>query len=187
MPKIATLGELWVGLPGLGFRAGRRLGELGELLGPIAALRLIGCSEGFSKQLELHKSVAFCYHNFSIPQLWTGNDRTKTEGHLDRLGGRLNYCYERALEAEKILRVKGWRFNAETKKLLRIARHKGRDLLAECVWKIYSEKFREKGNTFPVRRKIAAYLGPYFECDELKKASGGPTYTAIYNREKRSR
>ena len=66
--KIATLGELWVGMPGGRIRAGQRLGKLGDLLGPVAALRLIGSSENLFGKSEVLKNVALFNHDFPIPQ-----------------------------------------------------------------------------------------------------------------------
>jgi hypothetical protein len=120
--EIATLGELWIGMPGVEVRAGRQIGVLGELLAPVAALRLIGSSEGLYKQSEALKCVALCNHDFPVRQLWTEEDRNEMEGHLDHLGGRLNFCYKRARAAEKILAAEGWKFDTKTGKASRIAR-----------------------------------------------------------------
>ena len=72
-------------------------------------------------------------------------------------------------------------------KVTRIQKNRGADLLGECVWEIYTEKYQGKGNTAPVWRKIADELAPYFDAADLRPRSGAPIYTAIYNREKRSR
>jgi hypothetical protein len=191
--KIAELGELWVDLPGIGIRVGQRLGELGELLGPVAALRLIGPSEALFEQAEQLKIVALCNHGFPVRQLWTEEDRNDTEGRLDRLGGRLNFCYKRALEAEKILAAAGWKFNPKTRKAARIRGGRGRDLLRECVWVIYAGKYREEYGTasllkkLSVRRKIAKELLPYFDAMELSPKSGALIDYVIRKGETRSR
>jgi len=89
-----------------------------------------------------------------------------------------------ARKAEKELKRFGWRMN-EAGKVTRIRAGIGADLLAECVWEIYSKEHARDGNTLPVRQKIAAALAPYFDADELSTKSKAPLYMAIYNREYR--
>jgi len=90
----------------------------------------------------------------------------------------------RAREAEEHLKQLGWRMD-EAGKVSRIRKGRGADLLAECVWDLYTKEHAREGNTLPVREKIAAALAPFFDADELSAESDAPIYRAIYNREYR--
>ncbi len=72
----------------------------------------------------------------------------------------------------------------------------GVDFLGECVWAIYTEKYREEYGTattarkYLIRREIAAVLEPFpdlFDAGKLSPESRGPIYMAIRNRENRRR
>lgn len=104
--------------------------------------------------------------------------------NLEKLSKWLVLISSRLDDAEKKLGRDGWRFNPSTRKVSRIGKNRGRDLLGECVCRIYREKHSDKGNTFDTRRKISWALTPYFELSELSAKAGGLIYHAIYNLER---
>ena len=85
---------------------------------------------------------------------------------------------------ESDLKIPGWKFNRKTRRADRIAPHRGKDYLTECVV-FYYEKMSCNGNTPAIRSKIASKLGDYFSPRELSTAAGAPIHAAIRHHLKR--
>jgi len=167
------------------------LGDLRRPLGFIQALRLLGSSEEIERRLkEVEQAeISNTQLHDAMGQLWPVAERETTANCLGRLRERLREAKKHMVVMENQLETYGWRFNPKTRKVSRIAGHKGPDLLAEIVWKIYQERYKNKKNTTIVRREIARLLAPYFDADELdtRGRTGAPIYAAIYNRKYRER
>jgi predicted Zn-ribbon and HTH transcriptional regulator len=161
------------------------IGELWDLLFPVAALQEFGCVEEITAKIDNVKKAIEIVKNFPKREQ-TVSDLEETSADLEEQGTQLAM-------AEKILSEAGWKFNLETRRASRIGKHKGKDLLVECVWEIYTKKYRKdyrKASTarkMSIRRKIASALASYFDATELSPESGAPIYMAIYKGEKRPR
>jgi hypothetical protein len=160
---------------------------LSDLLVAVAGLRYLGAPDTIREKIEdAQKASAYNREMEWIPE----KERGKISTPLEALEQRLRYIYTRAVVAEDLLQKAGWRFNPSTRKASRIAKNRGRDLLGECVWAIYTERYQEEysgasaAKKRSIRRKIAAVLAPYFDAAELSPESEAPIYFAIRNRER---
>jgi len=111
------------------------------------------------------------------------------KAQFDRLSGNFQRTAARMERAEECLKKAGWKFDPKSGKLKRIRGGKGKDLLTECVWAIYTTKYRKEygkatdAKKQAIRRKISAELAPYFDPAELSPRTGSPIYMAIYKGE----
>lgn len=178
-------GAKWTGGP-LGQRT------LDDLLGPLVALKKHGTFAELKTKYDTVRKAAIV--NRDLPEM-NDEDRERFRGMFNELNGYIRFLCVRMKEAEEFLRNAGWKFvpgpEAGTGKLSRIAGHKGRDLLTECVWVIYTAKYRREyrkatdARKQSIRRKIAAELAPYFDAD-LSAGSEAPIYRIIDKGDRRS-
>lgn len=156
------------------------LGELRDLLLPVAALQFYGSVEENTAEISsVTMTIEIVKRNY--PR-WE-----KVHLELEKIAADLKERTTQLAEAEKILASKGWKFDTGTRKVSRKAKgHRGKDLLKECVWAIYTAKHQEKGNNIYTRQKIAETLAPFVDAKELRtdnKAPLPPIYNAIYKGE----
>lgn len=192
---IKELGEFFKGSGGGGWKA---IGaprpklvieadSLSDLLVAVAGLRYLGTSDTIREKIkDTQKVSAYNREMEWMPE----NERNRISTPLEELEQRLRWIYMRAVVAEDLLERSGWRFNPSTRKASRIAKNRGRDLLGECTWAIYTERHRKEYNGASavkkrsIRKKIATVLAPYFDAAELSPESEAPIYFAIRNRER---
>lgn len=148
------------------------VGPLQNPLLPFYALRAFGSSSRLRKERDTLRDAA------KILDIPSGEnaERKRLAAEVEDWAKHYDRISSKMANAEKILKSMGWKFNEgsreeERSSLIKIANHKGRDHLAECVWAIYSEQHAGKGNTAAVRRKIAAELSTSFEQAELGTGS----------------
>lgn len=150
------------------------------LLGSVAALKVFGSAEDITAKIDSVKKAMENVGDHTVPAL------KKEAEHLEGIRADMETI-------EKFLATTGWKFDGETRKAVRMAKgHRGKDFLGECVWSIYTEKYREeykKTNSTGkavIRRKIASDLTPFFDTEELSPGNRAPIYRAIDKRERRS-
>ncbi len=150
------------------------VGELRDLLLPIAALQEFGTSEKITATIGDFKRV--------IEKL--GDEAPPI---LEEKVADLERTREAMAKAEKILADANWKFDLKTRKAKRIAKSDSERFFTACVRAAYKAKRMKRGNSAYVRTKIAATLAPWFADEELSSKSGGPIYRAIDKGERRSR
>jgi len=166
-------------------------GDLQNLLLPIVALKYyepVDVLQG--KRADVLRAIAifrtFPGHFVGTPDGGRREVSPLDGSEFERFAAHLQQVASRLEDAGKKLRREGWKFNPATKKVSRIAGHKGRDLLAECVRAVYMAEHRGEYDgasttkKLSIRRKIAVVLAPYFDAMELAPESGAPIYMAIY-------
>jgi hypothetical protein len=161
-------------------------GSLQNLLAPIAVLQTLGSAESFQEKIKALRVAGnvnrdCCRGDFPIR---SDEQRERMADELKQFEERLEQRRQATMAAENALRKMGWRYNTEARKATKGKGHRGRDLIAECAWAIYTARYKDKGNTFDTRRRISRALAPYFEASELSPRAGAPIYMAIYNRER---
>lgn len=164
-------------------------GILQNLLLPVWGLQFYGSVDAIREKKDTVLKAAAIVGDFPGLMMMNTSHWAIYALNLKHFAVHLEHVISRLEDAEKKLQREGWRFNPATRKTSRIAGHKGRDFLAECVWAIYTAKHREEysgasdAKKLSIRRKIAAVLAPYFNAPELSPASGAPIYMAIYKGE----
>jgi len=94
--------------------------------------------------------------------------------------------------ADDILKMHGFKYNPQTRRATRIRDGEGKDLLSECVWRLYSMRYRAEyrkaspAKKSEIRQKIGTALAPWFDEAELSPKTGCPIYSAIWNGEYRN-
>jgi hypothetical protein len=168
-------------------------GSLQSLLLPLIALQELGDAETLRRKRgeiqEVAEKLRGLVDSFSSLNPTESIFEKEWKAQFDRLGANLQRHIDRMTKAEEILKKAGWNFDSKTRKAKRDRDGKGKDLLTECVWAIYTESYREEyggasaAKKLSIRRKIAAVLAPYFDATELSPESGAPIYMAIYKGE----
>lgn len=182
-PARENLASVWLNLYGVdgmvwgGNVAGH---NIETLLAPMAFLQVYGTPAELEARFQAVRAAAIV--NRYLPM--NDDDRKRFAASFNELAAYIGLLAQRAKVAESFLAAYGRKINPKTRKVTEAKRgHRGRDLLGEMVWDIYS-KNQKKGNTPTVRRKISRELSAYFGESELSEKSEAPIYLAIYNRER---
>jgi|GEM_PF-5963828 len=109
------------------------------LWGGIAAIGVYGTSAKLKRQFDTVREVAFINRDLPMDE----DERKKIAASLNGLGGYIKRLVVGAERIEKHVASLGCRVNAETGKVSTKQNSKGRDVVRERIWKIYSENYRK--------------------------------------------
>ncbi len=183
-PPRENLASVWLYLYGAegmvwgGNIAGR---DVETLLAPMAFLQVYGTSVELEAKFQEVRAGAIV--NRDLPM--NDDDRKRFAASFNELAAYIASLVQRAKAAESLLAAYGQKIDPKTRKATEAKRgRRGRNLLAECAWSIYTAKYQSKGNTFNTRRKISRELSPYFEASDRSPESEAPMDHAIRYRER---
>ena len=198
-----ALGRIWLEMsePGKSFTFGPAvLGEARGLLAPIAALQLltdegmdraavVSVSERLGEKIRILQTATDISEQFlddpNGPEsfLWTDDKRDATEARLEELKELLIYCQSRALEAEKLLAAKGWRYDPG-RRLVKATMTKGQKgnapqhLVRRCIEALY-ETHPKRVDKACVCQEIHGVLARFFPEEWITLGPHGKIATAI--------
>jgi len=177
-----SYGEAWIAFSGseqkfMNSFASGPLGELKKLIGPIAALQILGPSETLKVKFEVIKETAI--FNRDVPMM-DEKKRGEIENSLNSLAGHLVFLFKAAVKAEEILKAEGWKYDPVDGHVTRIRKGKGGSFIRRCISAYYSS-LEGVTNNPETREKVKTFLSHYFPPHLLDPRPRGNIYQAIYD------